>query len=231
MGLKKWFGGILGEKEKPVYDSPMERNKKIREYQTFLRDYARIYGKDKMTMEFAATGENAPSHRLWLVGRDRGVRDNYNSLPAEVKSRLKPVYSLPPREVAPLPSVYQEVKTGRLQVEPAAYALGFDSVEGFIQVMKWLDSLVQENLMLKQSIEQTRLKSIEPPKKKRTRGPNKKSEPVVQKPSTIKPIEPVTPVETKETETKEANRNSPTAGLQEQSSKQEEEVVGGLSLD
>jgi len=179
MGFKKWLAKKLGSKEKPVYASPEERNAKVREYQTFIKDYTRIYGGEAVSTEFVANGENAPSHRLWLTGRDRGVRDTFASLPLEVRSKLKPVYSLPPRKIVALPEVYQAFNAKRVSVEDAAYALGFDSVDGFAQVMQWLNSLAKENLMLKQSIDKLQHPPALPVKKRRTRGPNKKKpEPV-----------------------------------------------------
>lgn len=150
MGIKNFVGKLIGEKETPVYKAENERNRDVRTYQLFLMDYSRLYGK--VDAEFVATAENAPSYRLWLAGRDRGIKDSYASLPDDVKARFKPAYSSTQRPLAPLPDVYNAVKQGRLAIEPAAYALGFDSNEGFIQVMQTLDGLLQENLTLKNQI-------------------------------------------------------------------------------
>jgi len=177
MGIKKWLGGLISGKEKPVYATPTERNRKIREYQLFLGDYGRIYGSEMVSNEFVAS-ENAPSYRLWLLGRDQGVKDAYQSLPPELKEKFHPQFSSEPKEIAPLPQIYQALKANKIKPEVAAEALGFDSLPGFAQIMTAIDELVNENIQLKQKIvldqnEKESQAAAEPIKAKRKRGPNK----------------------------------------------------------
>lgn len=152
MGFKQWIGRAIGEKETPVYKAESERNRDVRTYQLFLNDYGRLYGK--VDADFVATAENAPSYRLWLAGRDRGTKDAYQSLPDDVKARYKPVTSNQPRAIASLPEVYNAFMQKQIAIEPAAYALGFDSLEGFNQVINTIAALAHENLTLTQRLDQ-----------------------------------------------------------------------------
>jgi hypothetical protein len=177
MGLKKWLGRLTGSNEKPVYRDTDARNRNIREYQLFLGDYTRVYGKEVVTAEFVATAENAPSFRLWLVGRDRGVKDAYASLPPELKAKYQPILRQEAR-VESLPEVYRAIKEGRVPHEAAMGMLGFESMPAFVQVIQAIDGLVNENATLIRNIQERQTKeaeaaAIQPKKTRKKRGPNK----------------------------------------------------------